>query len=88
MVIWVANAIIRISSLSYLIPPNITANYALYAVGVQWCPTLCNPLDCSPPGSCVREILQARILEWVAISCSRESSQPWRWNRDLLWLLP
>ena len=33
-------------------------------------------MDCSPPGSCVQEIFQARILEWVAISFSRESSQP------------
>ena len=34
----------------------------------QSCPTLCNPVDCSPPGSSVHEILQVRILEWVAIS--------------------
>ena len=39
-------------------------------------PTLCNPMDCSPPGSSVHGILQARILEWVAISFSRGSSQP------------
>ena len=42
----------------------------------QLCPTLCNPLDCSPPGSSVHEILQARILEWVAIPFSTGSSQP------------
>ena len=41
----------------------------------QWCPTLCYPLDCSPPGSSVHGILQARILEWVAIPSSRGSSQ-------------
>ena len=41
----------------------------------QSCPTLCNPVDCSPPGSSVHGILQARILEWVAIPFSRESSQ-------------
>ena len=41
----------------------------------QLCPTLCDPTDCSPPGSSVRGILQARILEWVAISFSRGSSQ-------------
>ena len=40
----------------------------------QLCPTLCDPMDCSSPGSSVRGIFQARILEWVAISCSRESS--------------
>ena len=38
--------------------------------------TLCNSVDCSPPGSSVHGILQARILEWVAISFSRGSSQP------------
>ena len=38
---------------------------------VQSCPTLCDPMDCSPPGSSVHGILQARILEWVAISFSR-----------------
>ena len=37
----------------------------------QSCLTLCNPMDCSPPGSSVHGILQARILEWVAISFSR-----------------
>ena len=40
------------------------------------CPTLCDPMDCSPPGSSVRGILQTRILEWVAIWSSRGSSQP------------
>ena len=39
----------------------------------QSCPTLCNSMDCSPPGSSVHGILQARILEWVATSFSRES---------------
>ena len=38
------------------------------------CLTLCNPMDCSPPGSSVHGILQARILEWVAIPFSRGSS--------------
>ena len=40
------------------------------------CPTLCNPMDCSPPGSSVHGIFQARTLEWLAISSSRGSSQP------------
>ena len=39
----------------------------------QSCLTLCDPMDCSPPGSAVHGILQARILEWVAISFSRGS---------------
>ena len=42
----------------------------------QSCPNLCNPMDCSPPGSSVHKIFQARILEWVAISFSRGSSRP------------
>ena len=42
----------------------------------QLCPTLCNPVDCSPPGSSVHWILQARILKWGAFPSSRESSPP------------
>ena len=44
----------------------------------QLYPTLCDPMDCSPPGSSVHGIVLARILEWVAISSSRGSS----WPRD------
>jgi len=42
----------------------------------QPCLALCSPMDCSPPGSSVHGILQARILEWVTIPFSRGSSQP------------
>ena len=42
----------------------------------QLCQTLCDPMVYSPPGSTVRGILQARILEWLAIPFSRDSSQP------------
>ena len=42
----------------------------------QTCLTLCDPMNCSPPSSCVHGILQARTLEWVALSFSRGSSQP------------
>ena len=42
----------------------------------QLCLTLCDPVDCSPPGSSVHGILQARIVERVAISFSRGSSRP------------
>ena len=45
-------------------------------------PTLCEPMDCSLRGSSIHGISQARILEWVAISFSRESSQP----RDRSWV--
>ena len=44
-------------------------------VQAQWCLTLCDPMDCSPPSSSVHGIFQARTLEWVAISFSRGSSQ-------------
>ena len=42
----------------------------------QSCLTLCDPMDCSPPGSSIHGIFQARVLEWVAISSSRRSSRP------------
>ena len=42
----------------------------------QLCPTLCNPMDSSLPGSSTHGIFQARVLEWAAISFSRGSSQP------------
>ena len=42
----------------------------------QLCPTLCDPMDCSLPGSSVHGIFQAIVLEWIAISFSRGSSQP------------
>ena len=44
------------------------------AQSLQSCPTLCDPMDSIPPGSSVYRILQARILEWVAMPSSRESS--------------
>jgi len=44
--------------------------YAAVAKSLQSCPTLCDPLDGSPPGSSIPRILQARTLEWVAISFS------------------
>ena len=47
----------------------------------QFCPTLWDPMDCSLPDSSLHGILQARVLEWVAISFSRESSQPRHWTR-------
>ena len=47
----------------------------------QSCLILCDPLDCSPPGSSVHGIFQARIMEWVAISSPRGSSWPRDWTR-------
>ena len=54
----------------------------MLAKSLQSCPTLCTLMDCSPPGSSVHEILQARILEWVSMPSSKGSSQP----RDRTWV--
>ena len=54
------------------IRPSLPLRNPLLAASLQSCPTLCNPMDCSPPGSPVHGILQARTLEWVAISFSKE----------------
>ena len=43
---------------------------------LQSCLTLCNPMDCSPPGASVRGILQARIVEWVAMSSPGDRPSP------------
>ena len=51
------------------------------AKSLQSCPTRCNPMEYSPPGSSVHGILQARILEWVAMPSSRVSSQPRNWTQ-------
>ena len=52
----------------------MSAAAAAAAKSLQSCPTLSDPTDCSLPGSAIHGILQARILEWVAISFSRGSS--------------
>ena len=50
---------------------------ATAAKSLQLCPTLCDPMDCSPPGSSVHGIFQARVLEWGAIAFSgTDSSHP------------
>ena len=49
---------------------------ALLCLVARSCPTLCDPMDCSLPVFSVHGFLQARILEWIAISSSRGSSQP------------
>ena len=54
------------------------------AKSLQLCPTLWDPMNCSPSGSSVHGISKARILEWVAIPLSRGSSQHRGWNPDLL----
>ena len=53
-----------------------TCLFCMCAQSAQSCPTLCDPMDCSLPGSSVYGIFQARILKWIAIVFSRGSSQP------------
>ena len=66
---------------------NVVCRYIEFVIIVlvgsvaQLCPNLCKPMDCSPPGSSVHGISQARILEWVAISFSRGSSWPRNWTQ-------
>ena len=55
---------------------RLTLAAAAAAKSLQSCPTLCNPIDGSPPGSPIPRILQARIVEWVAISFS----SAWKWK--------
>ena len=56
-------------------PPGKPLSY-MRAKSLQSCPTLCDPIDCSTPGSSLHGILQARIPEWIAISFSRGPSRP------------
>ena len=62
--------------------PSKLLQISVKVLVTQLCLTLCDPLDCSWPDSSVHGILQARILEWVAIPFSKESSQP----RDRTWV--
>ena len=69
----------RLASLDRVYDPHMES--LVIVLVAQSCLTLCNPTDCRLPGSCVHGILQARILEWVAISFSRGSSWPKNWTQ-------
>ena len=56
-------------------PPALFSHTCMRAKSLQSCLTLCGPVDCSPPGSSVRGILQARVLGWAARPASRGSAQ-------------
>ena len=60
---------------------HLSCHRCLSAKLLQSCPTLWDLIDCSLPGSSVHGIIQARILEWVALPFSRGSSQPRDWTR-------
>ena len=57
-------------------PPSDEPAAAAAAKLLQSCPTLCDPMDCSPPGSSVHGIFQARTVEWGAIAFSTHSMRP------------
>ena len=61
---------------SYFTVITLSALLSMCVLVAQLCLTLHNPTDCSPPGSSLHGILQARILEWVAMPSSRGSCQP------------
>ena len=69
-----------------VIPSLVDCTVTIFVLCGVWvtqsCPTLCDPMDYSPPGSSVHGILQERIVEWVAIPFFRESSRP----RDQTWV--
>ena len=62
---------------------KLAAAAAAAAKWLQSCPTLCDPIDGSPPGPPVPGILQARTLEWVAISFSN-ACEKWKWSRSVV----
>ena len=65
-------------------PKNVCVCVCVCVCVAQSCLTLCNPMDCSLPVSSVHGILQARILEWVDMPSSRESSR----TKDQIWVFP
>ena len=52
------------------VPPKVLFKICMCAKSLQSCVSLCDPMDCNPPGSSVHGVLQARILEWVAVPSS------------------
>ena len=98
-VLQVSNCLLLQVSLNFLLLHSSPLKWKWYSFGVfileglvglhatkslQSCLTLCDPMDCIPPGSPVPGILQARTLEWVAISFSNA----WKWNVKLLSRVP
>ena len=71
----------------WIVTELCTYDACMLAKSLQLCPTLCDPMDHSPPGSFVHGISQKRVLEWIVISSSRGSSWPTGSNRCFLSLL-
>ena len=68
------------SALMALLVP--TTSVCMCTQSLRLCPSLCDPMDCSPAGSSVHGIPQARLLEWVTMPSSRRSSRP----KDRIWV--
>ena len=68
------NLVKKVKDLYWKTPRHWWKKLKMKGLVTQSCPTLCDPMDHNPPGSSVQWILQARILEWVAIPFSRGSS--------------
>ena len=77
-VIWVSHLVFLILSCVYVLSDFVW--FSSVAKSLQSCPTLCDPIDGSPPGSSVPGILQARTLQWVAISFSHA----WKWSHSVM----
>ena len=73
---WISHRFTMFPTTWISFPPSSPSYSAAAAKSLQSCPTLCNPIDGSPPGSPIPGILQARTLEWVAISFSNA----WKWK--------
>ena len=77
---WVTNSPAQLTDWTIATAAKYALHACLPAKWLQSCLTLCDPMDCSPPGSSVHGILQARILEWVVISFTRGSALPRSWT--------
>ena len=93
--LWSRRSNYRLSSCPGRAAPRTATTVAIFlscvSLAAQLYPILCNPMDCSPPGSSVHRIRQVRILEWVAMPFYKECS--WPWNRTVspalqVYLLP
>ena len=71
-------SVVSLILVSLFIPLFYCFNYSSFVVNevAQSCPTLCDPMDCSLPGSSVHGVFQARVLAWVVIPFCRGSSRP------------
>ena len=70
--------------LLFLFPWSFQQVGILAATSLQSCPTLCDPIDGSPPGSAVPGILQARTLEWVPFPSPMHESEKWKWSHSVV----